>query len=409
MAFEYLYLQVKPPLPPPLPPLPPLHPWSSTCSVPRLPPPPRFSGTFLSGSVAWHSFRKTFSTSLWSRKLPALRYGLGAFGLGCLSLTVASGLKTSASWSFFPRFSSGVPSACVQSVPRNVSSGLRVQRLSYLFPGRSLASGSWSEGTFLNPLTPLGNVYREPVEADLAECTQSDFFLLVASTSSSSPSSSSSFASAFKNKACSSFFWSDALLSVVPCRQVDRSLVGQVVREKERSAYSPFTKPLNPFVVEAAAESQIVGAQVIQGVIYPQVYQVGPSSSRLPVCVSQHRHSIVAEDTYSLFKKPTWRGLGKWLWNYRRLMQLLFQLRFLLYLLARLKTLAKWGLRIKVVALIIKHFELIKKHLDKLKVIGQAFLRWRLMRKFLAQVRKILKKYLRWNILWNLLKRLFRK
>ncbi|KAK7065647.1 Frmpd3p, partial [Halocaridina rubra] len=109
------------------------------------------------------------------------------------------------------------------------------------------------------------------------------------------------------------------------------------------------------------------------------------------------------------FRKPTWRDIGKWAWNYRRLLQMLYKLRFLLYLLARLKVLGKWALRFKIVALIYKHLEVIMRHLEKLKGPMQAFLQWRMVRKLLSQMRRLLKRYFGWTTLWRLLKRLIRR
>lgn len=111
----------------------------------------------------------------------------------------------------------------------------------------------------------------------------------------------------------------------------------------------------------------------------------------------------------ALFKRPSWKSMGKWLWNYRKLLQLLYQLRFLLYLLARLKSLGKWALRLKIVAIIVRNIELIMKHLKKLRAVGEVFLRWRMVRKLLAQVKRIMKKYIRWNVLWKLLRKIFRR
>ena len=107
------------------------------------------------------------------------------------------------------------------------------------------------------------------------------------------------------------------------------------------------------------------------------------------------------------FFKPPWKKIGKWMWNYRKVLQLIYQLRFLIYLLAQLKKLGKWFLRFQVVALIYKHIELIMKHLEKLKVLGEYLLKWKLVRKLLQRIRNLSSKYLRWNVILGLINKIF--
>lgn len=164
--------------------------------------------------------------------------------------------------------------------------------------------------------------------------------------------------------------------------------------------------PWSMAVLRAVCPSQVLNT----GVSHTQVAQTGAGLLSLPHYAGpiQHLYPSAAREI-SLFKKPTWRGLAKGLWNYRKLLQLLYHLRFLLYLLAKLKSLGKWALGVKVMAVLLKNLELVKKHLRKLGAVGAAVMRWRAMRRLLRQVRKLLRRYLGLSALWRLLKRLARK
>lgn len=169
--------------------------------------------------------------------------------------------------------------------------------------------------------------------------------------------------------------------------------------------------PLFGFTLSADnACSPFLWSLALVSVTCSQLEQIGALSLSPPMYVGpiQYLYPVAARKIF-LFRKPTWRNVGKWVWKYRRLLQLLYQLRVLLYLLARLKSLGKWLLKLKIVAIIIRNMEFIMKHLRKLKVLGAAFLRWRLVKRLLSQLKKIMKKYLRWNVIWKLLKRLLRK
>lgn len=166
------------------------------------------------------------------------------------------------------------------------------------------------------------------------------------------------------------------------------------------------SSPWSMAVLRAVCPSQVLST----GVSHRQVAQTSAGPLPLPHYAGpiQHLYPSAAREI-SLFKKPTWRGVAKGLWNYRKLVQLLYHLRFLLYLLAKLKSLGKWALGAKVMAVLLKNLELVKKHLRKLGAVGAAVMRWRAVRRLLRQVRKLLRRYFGLSALWRLLKRLARK
>ena len=106
------------------------------------------------------------------------------------------------------------------------------------------------------------------------------------------------------------------------------------------------------------------------------------------------------------FYRPPWKKIAQWMWNYRKVLKLIYQLRFLLYLLARMKVFGRWLLRFQLVALIVKHYELLLKHLEKLKVVGEFLLRFKLIRKMYQYLIKLSRKYLRLSILTGAIKKL---
>lgn len=187
------------------------------------------------------------------------------------------------------------------------------------------------------------------------------------------------------------------------------SLLGSLTLEAPSLAPSNYNPILPSLVAQDVACSPFLWSRallILTGCNVEQVVPLTPSPVFLgPV---QYLYPGPARSLV-LFKRPSWRSMGKWMWSYRKLLQLLYQLRFLLYVLARLKSLGKWALRLKVVAIIIRNIELIMKHLKKLKAVGEVFLRWRMVRKLLAQVKRIMKKYIRWNVLWKLLRKIFRR
>lgn len=166
------------------------------------------------------------------------------------------------------------------------------------------------------------------------------------------------------------------------------------------------TFPWSAALLQAVCPSQVLNT----GVSHSQVALTGAGPFPLPHYAGpvQHLYPVAARNI-ALFKKPTWRGLAKGLWNYRKLVQLLYHLRFLLYLLAKLKSLGKWALGLKVMAVLLKNLEMVKKHLKKLGALGAAVMRWRAVRRLVRQVRKLLRRYLSLSALWGLLKRLGRK
>lgn len=166
-----------------------------------------------------------------------------------------------------------------------------------------------------------------------------------------------------------------------------------------------FTFVWSRAVIKSIRPSQVL----VTGTSLNQVLHTGTSFPFRPYAGPvQYLYPSAAREL-ALFRKPTWRGLAKWLWNYRKLLQLLYQLRFLLYLLARLKSLGKWALGLKVMAVLIKNLEMVKKHLRKLGAVGAALMRRKLVRRVLRQVRRFMRRYLALGVLWRLVKRLMRK
>lgn len=174
--------------------------------------------------------------------------------------------------------------------------------------------------------------------------------------------------------------------------------------------YSPacfnLTFPWSSAVVLTVCPSRVLKT----GLNLSPVAQTGPGLLSLPHYAGpiQHLYPSAARGIV-LFKKPTWRGLAKGLWHYRRLLHLLYQLRFLIYLLSKLKSLGKWALGLKIMAILLRNLEEVKKHLRKLGAVGAAVMRWKMLRRLLRQVRRFLRRYLGLNMLWRLLKRLMRR